>query len=180
MGDNDLSQNDIDTLFAGGDEGESATPGTSETPATENIDEKHPNEQDLGRDERRPEGEAKKNTRAATAVVEPPDRKPVAQTVEFAQLQKRTTAAAENNINFLLDVPLNIAVELGRTKMFVKDVLGLGVGSVVELNKLAGEPVDLLINNKLVARGEVVVINENFGVKVIDIISTEQRIKSLS
>jgi len=180
MGDNDLSQNDIDNLFAGGAEGESATPGTGETPATENTDEKPANEQDPGGDEGTPKGEIEEETQTATAVAEPPDEKPVAQPVEFAQLQKRTAAAAENDIGFLLDVPLNIAVELGRTRMFVKDVLGLGVGSVVELNKLAGEPVDLLINNKLVARGEVVVINENFGVKVIDIISPEQRIKNLS
>ena len=83
------------------------------------------------------------------------------------------------NINFLLDVPLDVAVELGRTKIAVKDMLQLGPGSVIELDKLIGEPVDLLVNEKLIAKGEVVVFDENFGVRITDIINTEDRIKNL-
>lgn len=83
------------------------------------------------------------------------------------------------NINFLLDVPLDVAVELGRTKIAVKDMLQLGPGSVIELDKLIGEPVDLLVNEKLIAKGEVVVFDENFGVRITDIMNAEDRLKSL-
>lgn len=84
-----------------------------------------------------------------------------------------------NNLNMLLDIPLNVTVELGRTKRSVKQILDLSAGSIIELDKLAGEPVDILVNNKLVAKGEVVVIEENFGVRVTDIISQSDRIKNL-
>lgn len=84
-----------------------------------------------------------------------------------------------SNLNMLLDIPLNVTVELGRTKRSVKDILELSTGSIIELDKLAGEPVDILINNKLIAKGEVVVIEENFGVRVTDIISQSDRIKKL-
>jgi flagellar motor switch protein FliN/FliY len=83
------------------------------------------------------------------------------------------------DIEFLLDIPLEFTVELGRTKMLIKDLLQLGQGSVVELDKLAGEPMEILINKKLVARGEVVVVNEKFGVRLTDIMSPSERIKQL-
>ena len=83
----------------------------------------------------------------------------------------------EPNLNLLMDVQMTLTVELGRTKMFVKEILGLGEGSIIELDKLAGEPVDLLVNGKLVAKGEVVVIDENFGVRVTDIVSSAKRIQ---
>ncbi len=85
----------------------------------------------------------------------------------------------KGNINFLLDVPLDVTVELGRTKIALKDMLQLGPGSVIELDKLIGEPVDLLINERLIAKGEVVVFDESFGVRITDIINPEERIKSL-
>lgn len=74
------------------------------------------------------------------------------------------------NIKLLMDVALNVSIELGRTKMQLKDVLNLGVGSVVELEKLAGDPVDILVNDKLVARGEVIVIEDNFGVRITEVV----------
>ncbi len=83
------------------------------------------------------------------------------------------------NLDMLLDIPLQVTVELGRTKRSVKDILELGTGSIIELDKLAGEPVDILVNNRLIAQGEVVVIDENFGVRVTDIISQSDRIKKL-
>ena len=79
----------------------------------------------------------------------------------------------------LLDIPLQVTVELGRTKRSVKEILELTTGSIIELDKLAGEPVDILVNNRLIAKGEVVVIDENFGVRVTDIISQTDRIKKL-
>ena len=84
------------------------------------------------------------------------------------------------DIEFLLDIPLEITVELGRTRMLIKDLLQLGQGSVVELEKLAGEPMEILVNNRLIARGEVVVVNEKFGVRLTDIIGPTERIKQLS
>lgn len=85
----------------------------------------------------------------------------------------------QRNLDILLDVPLQITVELGRTKRPIKDILDLSAGSIIELDKLAGEPVDILVNEKLIAKGEVVVIDENFGVRVTDIISQSERIMSL-
>ncbi|MDV2685439.1 flagellar motor switch phosphatase FliY [Alkalihalophilus lindianensis] len=84
-----------------------------------------------------------------------------------------------NNLNMLLDIPLQVTVELGRTKRSIKEILELGQGSIIELDKLAGEPVDILVNQKLIAKGEVVVIEENFGVRVTDIVSQEDRIRNL-
>src|ERR1051326_3641435 len=78
---------------------------------------------------------------------------------------------SHRNLSLILDIPLRVAVELGRTKMVVNDLLNLGQGSVIELSKLAGEPMEVLVNNKLVARGEAVVANEKFGVRLTDIIS---------
>lgn len=83
------------------------------------------------------------------------------------------------NISLLLDVEMTLTVELGRTKQLVQDILGLGEGSIIELDKLAGEPVDLLVNGKLIAKGEVVVIDENFGVRVTDIVSPADRLSGL-
>jgi flagellar motor switch protein FliN/FliY len=80
------------------------------------------------------------------------------------------------NIALLLDVPMRVTVELGRTKMTIKEILGLGEGSIIELDKLAGEPVDILVNDKLIAQGEVVVIDENFAVRVTKIVSPMERI----
>ena len=84
------------------------------------------------------------------------------------------------SLDFILDIPLEVSVELGRTRMVINDLLQLGQGSVIELTKLAGEPLEILVNNKLVARGEVVVVNEKFGVRVTDIVSPLERVKSLT
>ncbi len=86
----------------------------------------------------------------------------------------------QKNLDFILDIPLQVSIELGRTKMVINDMLQLGQGSVIELNKLAGEPLDVYVNGKLVARGEAVVVNEKFGVRLTDIISPAERIKQLS
>lgn len=96
---------------------------------------------------------------------------------EFDELRSDTKEG--RGIEFLLDIPLVITVELGRTRMLVRDLLQIGQGSVVELDKLAGEPMEILVNNKLVARGEVVVVNEKFGVRVTDIITPIERIRQL-
>ncbi len=86
----------------------------------------------------------------------------------------------ERDLDFILDIPLELSVELGKSKMLVNDLLQLGQGSIVELNKLAGEPLEVYINRKLIARGEVVVVNEKFGVRLTDIITPMDRVKSLA
>ena len=80
------------------------------------------------------------------------------------------------NLDFIMDIPLQLTVELGRTKMLVRDVLQLNQGSVVELTKLAGEPLDVFVNSKLVARGEAVVVNDKFGIRLLDIVSPNERV----
>lgn len=96
--------------------------------------------------------------------------------VKFPPLGDSVPYGAGSNISLLLDVPMTLTVELGRTRQLVKDILGLGEGSIIELDKLAGEPVDLLVNGKLIAKGEVVVIDENFGVRITDIVSPAERL----
>ena len=83
------------------------------------------------------------------------------------------------NLSLIMDIPLRVSVELGRAKMVVSDLLNLGQGSVIELSKLAGEPMEVLVNDKLVARGEAVVVNEKFGVRLTDIISPKERVEQL-
>jgi flagellar motor switch protein FliN/FliY len=94
--------------------------------------------------------------------------------------QEQAQDQEERTLDFILDIPLELSVELGRTRMLVNDLLQLGQGSIVELNKLAGEPLEVYINRKLIARGEVVVVNEKFGVRLTDIITPMDRVKSLA
>ncbi len=99
---------------------------------------------------------------------------------EFQHLQEPAGQTSHQNIDLLMDVDLPVSIELGRTKMSISDILGLGPGSVVELNKLAGEPVDLLVNHKVVAKGEVVVVDENFGLRITQLMTPEERLKALA
>ncbi|MEI0492588.1 flagellar motor switch protein FliN [Brachyspira intermedia] len=85
---------------------------------------------------------------------------------------KNSNGIPTNNIGLLMDVTINVTVELGRARLSIKEILSLGEGSIIELQKLAGEPVDLLVNGKLIAKGEVVVIDECFGVRVTDIVDS--------
>ncbi|MFJ7970808.1 flagellar motor switch phosphatase FliY [Psychrobacillus sp. NPDC096389] len=102
------------------------------------------------------------------------------QQAQFASFEAPNLSQNESrNLNLLLDIPLQVTVELGRTKRTVKDILELTSGSIIELDKLAGEPVDILVNNRHIAKGEVVVIDENFGVRITDILSQADRINNL-
>lgn len=96
-----------------------------------------------------------------------------------AAIKEGKSQKRERNLDLILDIPLRVTVELGRTKMVVSDLLNLGQGSVIELSKLAGEPMEVLVNDKLVARGEAVVVNEKFGVRLTDIISPAERVEQL-
>ncbi|WP_077620946.1 flagellar motor switch phosphatase FliY [Bacillus sinesaloumensis] len=107
-------------------------------------------------------------------------RQPEIQPAVFSDFEPVQLQESESrNLNMLMDIPLQVTVELGRTKRSIKEILELSAGSIIELDKLAGEPVDVLVNGKLIAQGEVVVIEENFGVRITDIISQSDRIKKL-
>jgi len=86
---------------------------------------------------------------------------------------------SSRRLDMLLDVPLEVNVELGRTRMTIQDLLQLGPGSVIELDKVAGEALDILVNGRLVARGEAVVVNDKFGIRITDIVSPQERIQRL-
>lgn len=95
---------------------------------------------------------------------------------EKLAIEENKEAPQMKNLEFIMDIPLQLTVELGRTKLLVKDVLQLNQGSVVELTKLAGEPLDVFVNSKLVARGEAVVVNDKFGIRLLDIVSPNERV----
>jgi len=106
-----------------------------------------------------------------------------AQSADFKDLTEEAKSprpdAGKREMDFILDIPLDVSAELGRTRLLINELLQLGQGSVIELNKLAGEPLEIFVNGKLVARGEAVVINEKFGVRLTDIISPIERVKQL-
>ena len=93
--------------------------------------------------------------------------------------EHNTTEKESRGLDFLYDIPLQISVEVGRSKMLLKDLLKMGEGYVIELDKLAGEPLDLYVNSRLIARGEAVMVGEKFGIRLTDVISTSDRIENL-
>lgn len=101
------------------------------------------------------------------------------QQVQFPSLMPQITNQEQGNIGLIMDVFMEMTVELGRTRKLIKEILGMGEGTIIELDKLAGEPVDILVNHKLIAKGEVVVIDENFGVRVTEIVSPMERMNDL-
>jgi len=106
-----------------------------------------------------------------------------AQTAQFDSLETSGDGIAERsgeNLDTILDIPVTVSMELGRTKMTISNLLRLNQGSVVELERLAGEPLDMLVNGCLVAHGEVVVVNDRFGVRLTDILSPKERVKTLA
>ncbi|MEQ9093243.1 MAG: flagellar motor switch protein FliN, partial [Miltoncostaeaceae bacterium] len=100
--------------------------------------------------------------------------------VSFPSLDEAVTSGPAGDIGLLLDVPLQVTVELGRTRMRIRDVLELAAGSIVELDRIAGEPVDVLVNGKQIARGEVVVINEEFGVRITEVAHPATRLRGVT
>jgi flagellar motor switch protein FliN/FliY len=101
------------------------------------------------------------------------------QQVQFPSLVPQVTSQEQGNIGLIMDVFMEMTVELGRTRKLIKEILGMGEGTIIELDKLAGEPVDILVNHKLIAKGEVVVIDENFGVRVTEIVSPMERMNEM-
>lgn len=101
------------------------------------------------------------------------------QPASFPPVQNAETGGPPRNIDFILDIPMSVTVYVGSTKMAIRDLLQLAQGSVIELDKLAGEPMEVMVNNKLVARGEVVVVNEKFGIRLTDVVSAAERVQQL-
>jgi flagellar motor switch protein FliN/FliY len=126
-------------------------------------------EGEIGWDDVKDELEKSKQAPPRTEVSDP----------DFNELQKTGGGRAVFDLDFILDIPLTLTVELGRCRILINELLQLGQGSVVELQKIAGEPMDVYVNQRLIARGEVVVINEKFGVRLTDIISPAERILKL-
>ncbi|MDE2594784.1 MAG: flagellar motor switch protein FliN [Burkholderiales bacterium] len=98
----------------------------------------------------------------------------------FANFAPSNSGAAGNDINMILDIPVQLTVELGRTRIPIKNILQLAQGSVVELDAMAGEPMDVLVNGFLIAQGEVVVVNDKFGIRLTDIVTPSERMRRLS
>jgi len=151
MADEVLSQEDIEALIAqtGGDTSTESSPQAMENAAADQV-EVHENSKKV----------------SSEASVKP---------MEFTPVGAGLTGAIRSGVDLILDVELNVTVELGRATMQVRDVLALGPGSVVELDTLAGEPVSVVVNNKIIARGEIVVIDENFGVRITEIVDGGER-----
>jgi len=99
--------------------------------------------------------------------------------VRFKELKNAEHGGTTMDLDFILDIPLTMTVELGRSRLLISEMLQLGQGSVIELSKLAGEPMEIFVNQKLIARGEVVVVNEKFGVRLTDIVSPAERVSRL-
>lgn len=104
---------------------------------------------------------------------------PSPQPASFPSVQSAETGGTPKNIDFILDIPMSVTVYVGSAKMAIRDLLQLAQGSVIELDKLAGEPMEVMVNNKLVARGEVVVVNEKFGIRLTDVVSAAERVQHL-
>lgn len=117
------------------------------------------------------------SNQVATEVSEPAAQVSPAQ---FANFAPTTSGSAGNDLNMILDIPVQLTVELGRTRIPIKNILQLAQGSVIELETLAGEPMDVLVNGYLIAQGEVVVVNDKFGIRLTDIVTPSERMRRLS
>ncbi|HFC98299.1 MAG TPA: flagellar motor switch protein FliN [Thermosulfurimonas dismutans] len=108
-----------------------------------------------------------------------PEEKVEVQAPELPEFKETPTQGPHPDLEFILDIPLEVWVEIGRTRMTINELLKLTQGSIIELNKLAGEPVEIYVNGKLMGRGEVVVVNERFGVRLTEILTPQERIQKL-
>ncbi len=123
---------------------------------------------------------AEQEVQEATATEEAPvEDEPTTEEPSIEETAATDGEVPMRSLDFILDLPLKVSVELGRTKMLVNELLQLAQGSIIELEKMAGDPLEIMVNEKLVARGEVVSVNDKFGIRVTDIISPTERIEQL-
>jgi len=120
-------------------------------------------------------------TPAQPSAATPPDAAKAAavQFSEFSKDGKKSTANANKDMDLILDIPVTISLEVGRTSISIKNLLQLNQGSVVELDRYAGEPLDVLVNGTLIAHAEVVVVNEKFGIRLTDVVSANERLENI-
>ncbi|MDF2953998.1 MAG: Flagellar motor switch/type III secretory pathway protein FliN [Thermodesulfobacterium sp.] len=123
--------------------------------------------------------EAKEESKAKKVPDEPKKETPPSQPAKLDELSPDQKSKIYPELEFILDIPLEISAEIGRTKMLIRDLLKLNQGSIIELEKFAGEPVEIYVNGRLMAKGEVVVVNDKFGVRITEIISAQERVKKL-
>lgn len=169
----EFGKNIVTSLMSDDGEKEAAAAVAEMPPAVEQEPQAAPPQSNIGNDG---------SGSAQMLGTQPTQKKPQVQVQEaqFASFESPSLTTAEsNNLDLLLEIPLQVTVELGRTKRSIKEILEMSSGSIIELDKLAGEPVDILVNNRLIANGEVVVIDENFGVRITDILSQTERLKNL-
>jgi flagellar motor switch protein FliN/FliY len=155
-----MDQNELDRLM--NEMSASAEAGNDEKP-------KSAEDENLSWDDVQQEMDASRKETPKTEVSE----------VSFGELTDASQKKGPMNLDFILDIPLTLTVELGRNRLLINELLQLGQGSVIELTKLAGEPMDIYVNQRLIARGEVVVVNEKFGVRLTDIVSPAERVNRL-
>lgn len=120
-----------------------------------------------------PAGEPTEHPGTKTSATEQKD------SYSFGDLKNKSDGNRPNNLDFILDIPLEISVQLGRTRMFIQDLLKLGQGSVIELSKNAGETLEILANDRLIAKGDVVVVNDKYGIRLTEVISPVERLEKL-
>jgi len=123
--------------------------------------------------------EAKEESKAKEVSDESKKETPPSQPAKLDELSPDQKSKIYPELEFILDIPLEISAEIGRTKMLIRDLLKLNQGSIIELEKFAGEPVEVYVNGRLMAKGEVVVVNDKFGVRITEIISAQERVKKL-
>lgn len=190
MGDPTLNQDEIDALLAdmGGDDPIPAAPAASE-PAGGGMDDLGLGDlgdlgsdmgSDLGSDIGGMGDDLAGMMDEAPAPAPAPKKAAPKAAAADSMMDDISSDYSRKNIEVLLDVPLDVVVELGRSEMPIQNILELGPGSIVELNRLSGEPINIMVNGKLVAKGEVVVVDENFGVKITSIISPMERLTQLN
>ncbi|MEA2101245.1 MAG: flagellar motor switch protein FliN [Thermodesulfobacteriota bacterium] len=167
----ELSQNDIDSLLNPGSGGDAGVDAGKESGA-----------QDESKGQGDQDNLAEEWAAALDSGEEIKEGEPLgakAKAVKLEELGGSARSEETRDLDFILDIPLDVTVEIGRTKMLINDLLQLGQGSVIELDRLAGEPLDILVNNKLVARGEIVVVSEKFAIRITDVVSPMERVKRL-
>ncbi len=181
-----VSQDELDKLLEGGDAGSGGSQEESASDdSADDIDWSDAfKEAAEGGDAAAQKAVSEGLPEDAQAAPEPSSQPSQAESAPSAQFNELTGESdvkpgTKPELNFLLEIPLEVQVELGRCTLQIKELLQLGQGSIVELNKMAGEPADIYVNRKLMAKGEVVVVNEKFGIKLTEIISPQERVKSL-
>lgn len=175
-----MDQSEIDALMSGIDDGGSQPAGGAPEAKAATVDDDNLSWDDVQEEMEKSQVHIPPQMPQMAQMPQMPQMPPAEVAVpQFEEMTKAPPTGTKVDMDFVLDIPLTVNVELGRTRMLIGELLQLGQGSVVELSKLAGEPMDVYVNSRLIARGEVVVVNEKFGIRLTDIISPAERVNKL-